>query len=517
MAVRLDLLEGSKLKAEDFAEHYSMVCDHLYFECLDDSGGSQGYAVAEITKKYKADGDGAFLLLKYIQVSDLYYEHWLRTTGGGNLFHHLCAHSWRGCRSKVGSDALVHVQKWVPIHRDLVKSVVKNWKTQPLDLGPPRPPKGISLVEEPVMTAPKAKPDRRDRGRRGERRDPGDGRGSRDRRGDDDSRMRSSEEDEDVGRSNARRSRKRRTSEHEDDSRERRGRPILARGTVGAVTRSKEAASYRHETPLDKMLEDEPGLSKTREEERFEELRKSLEERKKQNEVRGGASAVLARRVMEAPETNKKRKKESEKEKVQKALKILSGQKDKKASSTSDSLSEDDDEELIKGSRRDTDLAGKQRRLRKMAEAKPGCLLSRGYGLMHEQLGTLYGDKGVTSSADNLLQPAAVRYLLSSALPLMDLRKVGKEKLRELRTLSSALDLIVSGKIGLAGDYLMQRMKSILMGMRDGSTTASRYLELIPMEVYPTPSTMEEADYARSLAVQRAKSEQLLERAQARG
>ena len=152
-----------------------------------------------------------------------------------------------------------------------------------------------------------------------------------------------------------------------------------------------------------------------------------------------------------------------------------------------------------------------------MAEAKPGCLLSRGYGLMHEQLGTLYGDKGVSSSADNLLQPAAVRYLLSSALPLMDLRKVGEEKLRELRTLSSALDLIVSGKIGLAGDYLMQRMKSILMGMRDGSTTASRYLELIPMEVYPTPSTMEEADYARSLAVQRAKSEQLLERAQARG
>ena len=59
----------------------------------------------------------------------------------------------------------------------------------------------------------------------------------------------------------------------------------------------------------------------------------------------------------------------------------------------------------------------------------------------------------------------------------------------------------------------MQRMKSILMGMRDGSTAASRYLELIPMEVYPTPSTMEEADYARSLAVQRAKSEQLLEKA----
>lgn len=42
---------------------------------------------------------------------------------------------------------------------------------------------------------------------------------------------------------------------------------------------------------------------------------------------------------------------------------------------------------------------------------------------MHEQLGTLFGDskRSGSGSADDVLQPAAVRYLLSSALPLVDL------------------------------------------------------------------------------------------------
>ena len=52
----------------------------------------------------------------------------------------------------------------------------------------------------------------------------------------------------------------------------------------------------------------------------------------------------------------------------------------------------------------------------------------------------------------------------------------------------------------------MQRMKSILMGVCDGTTAASRYLELIPMDIYPMGSTIEEADFARGLAVRQAKS-----------
>ena len=85
MAVTIDLLEGPKLKEADFEEHYGKVNDHLYFECLDDHGRGQGYAIAEVVKKYRADRDGAFVQLRYVQVSDPYYEHWLASSGGGSF------------------------------------------------------------------------------------------------------------------------------------------------------------------------------------------------------------------------------------------------------------------------------------------------------------------------------------------------------------------------------------------------------------------------------------------------
>ena len=513
MAARLDLLEGPKLKQEDFEEYYGRVTDHLYFECVDDRGNGQGYAVAEVVKKFRADKDGAFLQVRYLQTSDPYYAHWLASSGGGNFFHHLCTHSLRTCTKKVGRDNLVHVLRWMPVSSELVPSIVKGWKTKPLPHGAPVPPKGVPLVEEPLKTAPKRKPEsgRHEEGRtRG--RSPGDGRGSRRISGDE----HEVSEDGDVGRSNARRRRRHRSDRTpEDDSRDERGQPEKARGTVGAVTRGKEALRRHRTTPLDAMLDDDvldPMQSKA--DERFDELRKALEEKKR---TRADASAVLAKRVLETPEGGqKKRKKESEKDKVHKALKILSGKK-KEESSGSESPSEDDDGSYLRGESKDSDLLGRQKKLRRMSSAKPGCLLARGYGLMHEQLGTLHGDKGGNPDKEALLQPAAVRYLLSSALPLTDLKKVGEEKLRELRTLACSLDLLVSGRVGAAGDHMMQRMKSILMGMRDGSTAASRYLELIPTEVYPMAATMEETDYARELAVKHAKSERLLEQVSRRG
>lgn len=105
-------------------------------------------------------------------------------------------------------------------------------------------------------------------------------------------------------------------------------------------------------------------------------------------------------------------------------------------------------------------------------------------------MGNLYGT-GSSSSKDasQVLQPAPVRYLLTCALPQMDVRKIGEEKLRELRTLSTALDLIVSGHASGGADVLMQRFKSILMGIRDNTTAASKYLEIIPTELFPTGAT----------------------------
>ena len=502
MAVRLELVEGRKQKSEDFEAEYSRVCDHLYFQCLDDRGDPQGYAVAEVVKKFRSDGDGAFLLLRYVQVSDPYYQHWLETSGGGNFFHHLCCSGLSACQRKVGRDSLVHIQHWLAVGAHQVASIVRGWKTSPLNFGTPKAPRGRSLVEEPVQTAAKAKASHR--GHRDGRTledSPGDGQGDRGgrRRAHKEESEEDSEEDDDVGRSNARRHRRRRSS------RSPRCRPEEARGSVGHQARGKRRSAPAKSSPLDAMLGDDE-TDPLYGDQRLEELRKKLETHKKKAEAKGSASEVLVQRVQAGLEKGQKRKKESEKDKVVKALKILRGNKSADESSSSDERSEED--LLPKGD----NMTDRQRKLRKLSAEHPGTLLVRVYNLMHDQLGTLYGEAAGGGSPE-ALQPAALRYLLTSAIPQMDPQLVGEERLRELRTVASVLDMIVSGRILGAGDMLAQRFKAVLMSIRDQSTAASKYLELIPVELQATASTVEEADYARSMAVRSAKSQELLKKA----
>lgn len=134
----------------------------------------------------------------------------------------------------------------------------------------------------------------------------------------------------------------------------------------------------------------------------------------------------------------KKCKRDSQKEKVTKALKVLTG-RGKDGSSSSEAESDDGEEEYLHGGK-DGDLLSR---------------LTRGFAPMHEQLGTLYGDSTVSGagSAKEVLQPAAVRYLLSSALPLVDTRLVGEEKLRELRALATGLDMLVQGRVSMTAAF----------------------------------------------------------------
>ena len=116
----------------------------------------------------------------------------------------------------MGKDSIIHIQKWMPVSSTLVKT-----------------PKGIPLEEMPAQTAAKRKADSRGRdAERGRVRSTGDGWGSRG------ALEFSEEEDDDVGKSNApRRRRKRKSSPQDEDSREDRGQPKRARGSVGAVSR----------------------------------------------------------------------------------------------------------------------------------------------------------------------------------------------------------------------------------------------------------------------------------------
>ena len=167
---------------------------------------------------------------------------------------------------------------------------------------------------------------------------------------------------------------------------------------------------------------------------------------------------MLARRVQDGAEASKKRKDKGQ-DKVVQVLKTLAGKKKHNDSSSSGGDSEEEDE-IFSGSCKESDLLSRQRKLRKLSAEKPGAflVLVKRYANMHEQLGTLFGDHMGSGSSEQALQPGAVRYLLSTALPLMDVKRLGEERLREMRTLAGAL--VVSGKISMTGDLLMQRLRA---------------------------------------------------------
>ena len=105
---------------------------------------------------------------------------------------------------------------------------------------------------------------------------------------------------------------------------------------------------------------------------------------------------------------------------------------------------------------------------------------------MHQQAGTFYGESSLLSD-DKVLTPVAVRYLMTVVFPQFE-EGIADDKLRELRTLATGLDLLVQGHTGQAADLFLQRFKSLLTSLRDRTDAAARWLELPPTEIYPTAS-----------------------------
>ena len=504
MAVGIGLRESRYCSEEAFKAIWGKATDYILFECLDDQGSPQGCAVGKIDTQYRCDGDGGFLQLQYILVQDPYYAHWVEENDGSKLHHHVCRKSLSGCMRKVGRQSLVHIQRWAFITSEDVDACQREWKVNRLDKSHPGGGRGSKLVPMELSSKSKpAKPVRREASP-----DPAEE--------DDPYEDDSLEEERSPAKGRKpeaeRRERRKRRSGHEKS---RRRRPVVDKTPMDYEPEEKNKGRKARSTPLDDMIDADGEPDYIKADNRFEELRKSLEEKKrKRGDEKAGASAVLAKRAqagVERGKDKKRKKKSSEKEKVTKALKVLAKGSGGSCSGSSEDSSCDEDDENLLGSK-SGDLMSRQKKLRRLSSERPGLLLLRGFSLMHEQLGTLHGDMGGEGSAEDMLRPAALRYLLTSAFAQMNLQHVGEQNLREMRTLATALDLLVGGKVSMAGDMMMQRLKSILMGIRDNSTAASRYLELIPMETYPTASTLAEADYARNLALRNAKSEELMQK-----
>ena len=143
-------------------------------------------------------------------------------------------------------------------------------------------------------------------------------------------------------------------------------------------------------------------------------------------------------------------------------------------------------------------------RIRRLAQEKPGELLLTTIGNLRTFLDRAEA-LPVGAAQAKVLQPVFLRYHLLAHEAVGNL---GQRNLRELRTLSEVLDLVVRGEVMKAADVLVQRFKAVELASQEGSWLVAQHPELIP----PTRMAAAE-DKERDLAVrEEAKSQKVRER-----
>ena len=119
--------------------------------------------------------------------------------------------------------------------------------------------------------------------------------------------------------------------------------------------------------------------------------------------------------------------------------------------------------------------------LQEYAEKRPGRLTAR----MLQKMMSLMSRSGTPENQLNPVHdrtpPVATPYLLTVILPTYR-EKVTMRLLRELKTLSYALDFLALGQGERASDILAQRMKALELVLSDQGWNRAQFLELIPPE-----------------------------------
>ena len=561
-----------QMSSRDFDASARGLNEFILFEVHDSRRRPQGLAVGQIIQVYKPDRDGAFVSLTYTGCSDQYYDWWRRNDMAAGAFHHLCRTEIRNCESKVGTEAVVHIVKWIGITRREAEEFMKSWGTG--TLAPPkkrmRPIEDIPEIDHHPSTSAKSAPATRpatvvaldhsgrgrntsshgrrkhsERGRSEERRKPETRRHRRSRKKEDDKPQEEPGEKKRRRRSSPRKDIKSEvdyddldpSASYSDDSeKEEQAEEEKSKShKVKPVETPRVSALRKPITALDSLLDDDgkdplpDGVAGSLESEankKLKTLRDSLEKKRVESSKTKGPCAVLADRAAEIAKTQSKdrRRKSKGKEFVNVLRKALTSKssrsrgRDEKAEGAEEASSSYDSDESSRefaagsGFGGDSSKAARnQRRLKALSERKPGVLLNRGFTTMHQQVGTFYGESSLLSD-DKVLTPVAVRYLMTVVFPQFG-EGIADDKLRELRTLATGLDLLVQGHTGQAADLSLQRFKSLLTSLRDRTDAAARWLELLPTEIYPTATTYAEDLFARGLAVSAAKSEALLHQA----
>ena len=156
-----------------------------------------------------------------------------------------------------------------------------------------------------------------------------------------------------------------------------------------------------------------------------------------------------------------------------------------------DDLDDGEDSDELDGRR--GRLLAKRDIFRRVALRDPGKLTVRGLREHGQYLSSTHGD-----DMGEELQPIMLRSFLTVFVPAHKLA-VGSEEYRELRTIAESIDLMLKAQPMQATDMLMQRFKSCCMRVRDCAGHAGKWLELLPTELAPSATSLEEDEVVRRL------------------
>eukprot|EP00438_Fugacium_kawagutii_P005927 Skav229277 [mRNA] locus=scaffold952:315844:320262:- [translate_table: standard] len=166
--------------------------------------------------------------------------------------------------------------------------------------------------------------------------------------------------------------------------------------------------------------------------------------------------------------------------KVAKYAKKKSKKRKSSSSSSSTSTSEGSGSENTEEA---NDVLQDQNRIRQMHRHGPGLLFSTALQRMQ---GVITEVEGVWSQEESGLHPLCLRYVRSQ----LSSRLTGAAQ-KEAVTLGAALDLLVQSRVAEAGDYLIQRLKSLERISQGVSWQTSERLELAPGVVAQLSSSAE--------------------------
>ena len=177
--------------------------------------------------------------------------------------------------------------------------------------------------------------------------------------------------------------------------------------------------------------------------------------------------------------SERKKRRKKKKERREDRGPYGSGRRVKYGKESDDSGSDSDDSSVFQGGV--PDKKAHQLILQEYAEKRPGRLTAR----MLQKMSTLMSRSGTPANQMNPVQdrtpPVATPYLLTVILPMYK-EKLNLRLLRELKTLSYALDFMALGQGERASDILAQRIKALELVLSDQGWNRAQFLELIPPE-----------------------------------